>query len=70
VDLYSHREDTDDGEGGDRIGEENSDDGELTEELTADDALSEEHQTGDLTEFVTPRNFSFPVRYQKVIYSK
>jgi hypothetical protein len=65
--LHSHREDTDDCEGGDRIGEENNDDGELTEEPIADDALSEKHMTGDLTEFVTPRGSSFSVSYWKAM---
>jgi hypothetical protein len=65
MDLHSHLEDRDDGEGGDGIGERNNDDGELTEGLVADDALSEEYMTGDLTELVTPRSSSFPVSYRK-----
>jgi hypothetical protein len=67
MDLHSHLEGTDDGEGGDRIGDGNSDDGELNEEPITDDTLSEEHMTGDLTEFVTPRNSSFPVSYRKAM---
>jgi hypothetical protein len=39
----------------------------LTEEPIAGDALSEEHMTGDLTEFVTPRSSSFPVNYLEAV---
>jgi hypothetical protein len=39
----------------------------LTEEPIADDALSKEHMTGDLTAFVTSRSSSFPVSYRKAM---
>jgi hypothetical protein len=67
VNLHSRLGDTNDAEGGDGIGEGNSDDGELTEELIADDALLEERMMWDLTEFAIPQSSSFPVNYRKAM---